>query len=458
MTNPIPGLSPHGYWQNGVGWWQDSAGTTPATGTNPIGRWDDQSGSGYHLIQATAGNRPTRVADSGFKAQPGVSFDGTLSQFLASATFQETSNVTAGTWVVAFQRPSLSRSQAIIVPHTTQVLGIYDSAGDLFFMEQFANSQFVSYRDRCYHGKAVVAVYNGTLPAAQRFRFRINQTDRPVATQSGAVDAVTPTVTAGLDMGRSNGASYLTGTILEAAYFPYALTTAQIQTVEAYWAATFFDEGKKKFHVLGDSIPFGYPFDTGNGLRWPDQLLGLLGAPWEEQVVALVAYMIAQMELSGGAIDGDRDEWRARDVVILECGTNDGVLAHTASQALADMAISVANRKARGFETIVQTLFYAYAPASGQPITQPEYESFRAAYNAGVLAGATGADQVLDMTTKPGLNQPINAAYFNGADNTHLVAPGAAYVASVYRDFLTGTTPPIPPGPAPATSSAAVLL
>lgn len=40
--------------------WQDSGRTTPAASdTDPVGAWDDKSGNGYHVIQATAGSRPT---------------------------------------------------------------------------------------------------------------------------------------------------------------------------------------------------------------------------------------------------------------------------------------------------------------------------------------------------------------------------------------------------------------
>lgn len=40
--------------------WQDSARTTPVTSdADPVGAWDDESGNSFHVIQATAGSRPT---------------------------------------------------------------------------------------------------------------------------------------------------------------------------------------------------------------------------------------------------------------------------------------------------------------------------------------------------------------------------------------------------------------
>lgn len=50
--------------------WQDSARSTPATGTAPVGAWDDSSGAGRHILQATSGLRPPRTT-SGAVALPG---------------------------------------------------------------------------------------------------------------------------------------------------------------------------------------------------------------------------------------------------------------------------------------------------------------------------------------------------------------------------------------------------
>lgn len=41
-----------------AGWFQDTAGTTPASNNaDPIARWNDQTANANHLLQATAGNR-----------------------------------------------------------------------------------------------------------------------------------------------------------------------------------------------------------------------------------------------------------------------------------------------------------------------------------------------------------------------------------------------------------------
>jgi hypothetical protein len=61
---------------------QDSAGTTPVTADgDPVGRMLDKSGNGWHLTQATSGNRPTYRTGSGLSW---LEFDG-VDDFLLSA-------------------------------------------------------------------------------------------------------------------------------------------------------------------------------------------------------------------------------------------------------------------------------------------------------------------------------------------------------------------------------------
>lgn len=52
-----------------TGLFQDSAGTVPAAVSDPIGRWEDQSGANNHVLQAIANQKPTRAAN-------GIIFDG----------------------------------------------------------------------------------------------------------------------------------------------------------------------------------------------------------------------------------------------------------------------------------------------------------------------------------------------------------------------------------------------
>lgn len=56
-----------------LGVYTTSGGSTPSGNGDPVGRWEDQSGAGNHVAQATAGNRPT-LSTSTVGGQPGITF------------------------------------------------------------------------------------------------------------------------------------------------------------------------------------------------------------------------------------------------------------------------------------------------------------------------------------------------------------------------------------------------
>ena len=438
---PTPLLSMSGMvsvWANDTGWFQDVAGTVPAAGTDPIGRWSDQIGT-HHLTQATAGNRPVRSTTT-FKAKPGIQFSSAAGQVLRSSTFNATSNVAAGCWFIAWYRPRTDHGQQVVEP-TSGVLGVYDSSGTMRFEWHMGAYKFGSYLDAHYHGKATVAIFDGSQSTpANRFRFRTNKLDRTanfaLGGSNGAPDAgVTATVAAGLNVGSGGDL-----TILEMGYLARVPTQSEIDAWEAWCAATYFDQGKKKLHVLGDSVPKGYPSHQTDGLDWVTRVGVLLGSSWTVQNVSTVSFRIAEMELQGLTIDQDRDEWRARDVVILECGTNDGFQNRTTAQAIADMTVSVTNRHAFGYETWVQTLPFAYPAGQGlSSPTQAQYDAFRSAYNAAVRALTMGHDSVFDLQAVAGFENPVTTSYYD-LDLTHLETPGAAAVAQAVFDQLMPAT------------------
>jgi hypothetical protein len=75
-----------------VGWWDASdaatlfdADTGSTLATTTVGRWQDKSGQGNDLLQATAGSRPSITA-SALNGLPALTFDGTA-DFLRTASF-----------------------------------------------------------------------------------------------------------------------------------------------------------------------------------------------------------------------------------------------------------------------------------------------------------------------------------------------------------------------------------
>lgn len=66
------------------------AGTTLATDTQTVQQWNDQSGNGYHLLQATSGRRPQYLS-AGFNSKQTVKFTSATPTGMVTAT-----NVVAG--------------------------------------------------------------------------------------------------------------------------------------------------------------------------------------------------------------------------------------------------------------------------------------------------------------------------------------------------------------------------
>lgn len=442
-------------WQGGVGTFTDEAGTTPATveGAN-VRRWEDQHG-GFHLT--TTDTPPTVTAESPYKEQPGVTFDRDLGHYLHNAAWTATSGVTEGTWISAYERDHNGQSQYIVDSQDSQCLAMWDNGGSPTLA--WATGNLTRWPDNAYHGKLGIFRYDGSLSAPTRTRLRLNRSDRAVSQLAGTIGATTLVSAPGLWVGsQSGGTAGLTGTILRLAYVDRAITDEECDEIVDLYASTHFEQGHRKFFVLGDSIPYGYPLHTSDGEAWPDLLVDLLGAPWEHQVNAIVAMRTAQMESSGlAAIDPDHDDWRDREVVMLECGTNDLVQGHTTEQALVDMTASVAARHTQGFtEVYVQTLPFADPRLVGVSMTPAEYDLERLPYNAALLAGDTGADGVLDLAVVPGFFDPINASYYTG-DLVHFDTPGAAATAAAALAFLDGP-PPDPPPPSGGTGAALLLV
>jgi len=74
--------------------WQDTGGTTAVTSDNdPVKRWDDKSGNGYHVTNGTAGNDHPHYSTNDINTNPAVEFVGGQ----ADSLFNTASNiVTAG--------------------------------------------------------------------------------------------------------------------------------------------------------------------------------------------------------------------------------------------------------------------------------------------------------------------------------------------------------------------------
>ena len=68
--------------------WTTSARSTQVASLNdPVGAWDDKSGNAYHLLQTSAGARPT------YKTTAGIYFDGASTQYVFDSTARDSVNL-----------------------------------------------------------------------------------------------------------------------------------------------------------------------------------------------------------------------------------------------------------------------------------------------------------------------------------------------------------------------------
>ena len=84
-----------------TGVFQDTGGTTPATTTGQsVALWQDQSGAGNHILQATSANQPT-YATGALNSLPSVNFVWTSKQYLVTSGSATLGISTANWWIAA---------------------------------------------------------------------------------------------------------------------------------------------------------------------------------------------------------------------------------------------------------------------------------------------------------------------------------------------------------------------
>ncbi len=180
VPDPIPALGPKADYDSELGLFTTAGGSTPAvSAADPVGRWEDQSGNGYHLTNPTAGNRPTRSATT-FKGYRAVDFDTTNSQWLQNAAFPWTQSVSSGTWIVAVQYDVGNPSSAI-VSTTQDQLGILQE-GYVYLNSAAGTFGFNSAAIATRQGMVQILRYDGTATGdAGRLRMWRNLSESTLA-------------------------------------------------------------------------------------------------------------------------------------------------------------------------------------------------------------------------------------------------------------------------------------
>ena len=210
----------------GPGLWLKPEALSALSGGAAVATWPDSSGDGVDVTQATGAQQPLyQTAQQ--NGLPAVVFDG-VNDWLTRAAFKLPTKA-ASVFVV-------SRLDAAGSYPDMMSYGLTGTEIEFRYSAATGQPEWVTNLGNTVAPTAV------TLGAWHQFTGMADGASRSfwvdAALISSVADAFTPTASNILGIGsRSSGVSMFGGAIAEMLIFPYALTTAQRQTVEAYLKA-----------------------------------------------------------------------------------------------------------------------------------------------------------------------------------------------------------------------------
>lgn len=212
--------------------WENSARTIPAAdNADVIGAWDDKSGNGYHVIQATTANKPT-LRTSVQNGKPIIRFDGT-DDFLANTSFPDFGDAYTA-FVVARYDSAADANQGIFEVSNGTV-----NTGFLLFFQTATLRE--AWRGRDASGNVDVLSSADIRDATWRIHsgsnsgvslaFLLNGVSQGTAVYT----TPNPNTLNRLDVGRTNAAGFLLmGDIAELVIFSRDLTAGEKTAVRTY--------------------------------------------------------------------------------------------------------------------------------------------------------------------------------------------------------------------------------
>jgi hypothetical protein len=245
-------------WLKDTGRYQTTDTSSPVTAdAQAVGRWEDQSGTGTHVTQGTAGNRPTHrtAGTAGLSAQPTVLVDRT-NDVLGGGAALAWSGRPGYTLFAAVRQTTQSGATdyAVIAKDATGNrgwrLGVSNSTGRPFLIVSI-NASTRAVRDgdkvdcRAYPC-LLVGRYNG---ATGELSVRVNGAPDS-GTLTGSVPATIGNSGADLAVGADGFSGFFGGHIAEIAVYDVAISDADRDALEDYFESRY--------------TLFGFEEDTGS--------------------------------------------------------------------------------------------------------------------------------------------------------------------------------------------------
>lgn len=391
----------------------DGTGGSVAEG-GTIGRWNDRSGYGNHISQATANIRP-------------VWKDNKVRCFWATNTTTRQAYLNNTATATTFARQNCSGGMIVDLPGVGQSVLVDLGLSELGLF--VGDSSAAQYRFLRYHDGG--ALNNTTLIHTARkmvvtFRanatniiFNINGTDYTAASES-AVNM------SRIWIARFNGGSPKPMNYREIVYFASDVGAAGIANLRTYLntqASSATINTAKTVVLYGDSMTMGVGSEIGK--PWHDYVTNRSDSLWYNfgfdggfYFTGLAHVTPAQVLAMKGSNEG---------VLIMWCGTNDMGLGTTAAQDETAMATFCSTVRAGGMKVVLCTL--QSSAANGVK---------RDAFNALLVANSGSyCDALVRLDTAPELDDYTDTTYFT-SDGVHLKDAGHAAVGALIQTAMAG--------------------
>jgi hypothetical protein len=214
-------------------WLKADAGVTVATG---VSQWNDQSGNGNNVSQATAANQPGyNTVTNLVNFNPTLSYDGVDDQLVKTGGMLGTGTYTAGNTFVLGQTNVLTTTAAFseLLGAGTQI-GMHFpwSDGNAYFDAPMTSARIAAPWGGTF---GVPYLWSGTSASGNQKLYR-NYTQ--VASGTAAVSYTGNNSSLYIGSG-SNLNGYHNGLIAEEAFYTAALTAADVQRIQSYYAIKY---------------------------------------------------------------------------------------------------------------------------------------------------------------------------------------------------------------------------
>ena len=424
------------WYDSQVGTWSATTGGTLVTADNTaIARWDDQSGNGYNLTQATAANQPVYdavramvVADIGNN----TSSEGPL--VYMTATTSSMSSQSLSIFVVG-ELLNLRRS---IIDEAYQAYQVFalDGSGDYYFDFSMDGStgELAS-----YDGSAVV---DGSIVATtSRCLFgwasgASNCTIWSNGSSSTVTEVASGSTTSLMVLGDGHDSVYAGEvSVKDILIYSATLTSGNVATLQSY--AQNRGVQPSFHHVLafdGDSLTHGFGSTCNRNypvqLAVPPSVLRYNVAEYGDTFVTLSSEASTRIDplIAAGQTN----------VLVLWAGTNDLAAGTSASTLYSDITSYISARHTAGWKVVILTI-----TPRNDSAWDSTYETQRGLLNTSILGNAAGADGVVNLTTIADLLTTTNTTYFL-SDQLHLTSTGYGIVAAAVDAVIDGMFGAIP--------------